>query len=379
MQNHLKKLGGKLISSGLMMSIFAYGLILSAYGADPVSPFIDGQLSVTKCVQQGTIGFVSFLEAASFSDGILNGIIEPFNDVLFRNQCQGNDILGLIKQRDQVRKQIRDSFLTCNDQKVPVLVRAFEEVNMEIYYVRHVVDGKVVISLPFDLLSTRMAEDEESLYYPREKLYNEMKERYVEDGNMPANEFDLFFRKLETKYKDRKKNYVICEQTSWQQVADKWEEFISNVGGIAPAWKDFSRGVSGSASKLAETATNTSFKNWISGLVGVSLNNQELRPGLLEIIDNLGKYAPSTSVANDSVTQEQLLEALKAEGQTYDIEAIKLEISNTFATQYKGASDVTIIVFSEELDALNKAILAGLEPMDQIRSCSKTINSRQCP
>lgn len=379
MRYNLKNLEKKLIGGVLAMIFSVNSLALPVYAADP-SPFIDGNLSIAKCVSQGTIGFVNFLQAATFSNGIVNGIIEPFNDVLFRNQCQGNDILGLIKQRDQIRKQIRDSFLTCNDQKVPVLERAFEEVNAEIYYVRHIVDGKIVISLPFDLLSTRMAEDEESLYYPREKLYNEMRQRYVEDGDMKANEFELFFKKLESKYKDRKKNYVICQQTSWEQVSDKWEEFITTVGGITPAWKDFSNGVKGSALKVAETATNTSLKNWITGLVGVSLNNQPLRPGLEQIIDNLGQYVPSTSISDgSSITADQLLDALDAESQGYDVEAIKMEIGNTFASQYKGASDETIIVFSRELDALNKAILAGLEPMDQIKSCSKTINSRQCP
>lgn len=374
LKNEVSSLKKWLVCSGFLAVFSAVTLALPAYAfvADPM----DG---IGKCVSKGTIGFVNFLEASTFSDGILTGIIEPFNDVLFRNQCQGNDVLGLIKQRDQIRKQIRDSFLTCNEQKVPIMERAFAEVNAEIYYVRHVVDGKVVISLPFDLLSTRMAEDEESLYYPREKLYSEMKERYVEEGDMKANEFELFFRKLESKYKDRKKNYVICQQTSWEQVADKWEEFIGSIGGIASAWKDFSKGVSGSVLKVAETATSTSFKNWVSGVVGVSLNNQELRPGFEEILDNLGQYVPSTGVSDGTVTQEQLLDAISAEGQEYDLESIKLEISNTFAAQYKSVSDETVAVFSRELDALNKAILAGLSPLDEIRSCSKTISSRQCP
>lgn len=360
---------------------FSFFLILSitAQAANDdksaVDPYKDGGLSVGSCIVKGNLNFIGFLKSATFSDGILDGMIEPLNDVIKRNQCQSSDILMLIKQRDKVRKQIRNAFFTCSSQKVPTLKRSFASVNAEIYYARHVVDGAIVISLPYELLSTRMLENEDSLYTPKAKLYQDMFDRYVDNGDLTQSEFDLLFNKLETKYKTKKKKYVICDGGAWDQVSAKFKEFVETAGGITPAWKDLSRGVKGSAMRVAKTATETSFKNWITGIVAVNLNNEALRPGFKSILENAARYVPS----GGTPTISSVLEAVTKESRSHNVDNIRSAISGNFETLYKGASDEATQSFVTAVDNLNTAIIEAQGPLDKLRGCSSTINDRQCP
>ena len=336
---------------------------------------VDGTLSVGSCVVQGNVQFVEFLQASTFSDGINDGLFEPFKDALVRNNCQSFDVYSLIKQRDKVRTQIREAFFSCNVDRADTLKRAFNEVNAEIYYVRNVVDGNVISKLPFDTLSTMLAQNPQQFYYPTTKLYQQMSERYVESGRILEEDFIKLFNQWESKYAERKANYVVCESDSWETVADKWEEFISTAGGITPAWNDLEEGVKGEASKLARNTTDTGFKEWITGLVQVNINNQAARPGVDRLISDISQYVPSS----DTPTLSTVLKAIESEGKQYNVQETRAELTDNFTALYKGASDQAVEVMVGAVDSLNRSLSEALNPLDQLRSCSKTINDRQCP
>ncbi|MFH1284822.1 MAG: hypothetical protein ABIH78_04545 [Candidatus Peregrinibacteria bacterium] len=340
-----------------------------------IDPYVDGNLSIARCIAKGNTDFILFLSASSFSDGFIEGIFEPWYDVITRNQCQSADVLGLIKQRDKIRRYIRDAFLTCNNQKLPSLEATYYNVSAEIYYVRHVVEGDIVVSLPYNILSTRMMEDEESLYYPRDLLYNEMLDRYVNDGSMTKSAFDDLFRKLEFKYKERKKSYVICENDSWEQVAEKWNEFLNTVGGITPAWKNLEKGVGGRAEKIVEAATDMGIEDYLKGLVQVNLNNMGLKPGFEEISQNIGNYLPNVDIP----TQEALLNAIELSEKEFNTELERQILMSEFEVMYRDISDSSVELITRELDALNQVILNSSDPLSSLLDCVEGINDRQCP
>lgn len=362
-----------LVVLGVMVATALFSPTASAQ--EDIDAYVEGELSIGRCASKGDLDFGLFLDASSYSDGFFEGLIEPWNDILARNQCQATDVSNLIKQRDKIRTLIRDSFLTCNTQKLPALEEAYWKLNAEIYYVRHVVDGSVVQGIPANLLGERMLEDPDSLFYPREKLYNGMLERYVKKGGMTQEDFDPFFDGLEKKYEDRKTNYVVCENDSWDRVVEKWDEFISSVGGIAPAWKDAERGIGGRAEKLAETATSTSLTEYLSGIVNVNLNNLPFKAGFEEIVSDIGEYLPNVEVP----TQETVLTALVVADVKYNTDTMRAELTAYFDALYKNTSDSSVELLVNGLDELNQTLVDSFPKLDMILECTETMNNRQCP
>lgn len=148
-----------------VMTLFS----LKVSAQDDIDAFVGGELSVGRCAAKGNIDFELFLNASSYSDGFYESFFEPWKDILDRNQCHSVDVGNLVKQRDSIRKFIRDAFLTCNTERLPSLEQAFWKLNAEIYYVRHVVDEDVVSGLPNNVLAGKMEKEPDFLLYPREK------------------------------------------------------------------------------------------------------------------------------------------------------------------------------------------------------------------
>jgi len=349
----------------------------NAQGLNPEAPDVnvDGNLGLARCVQQGNIDFTAFINAVIASDGLVEGLIEPWNDVLRRNQCQTRDVLGLINQRDKIRSSIRDAFLLCKSEDVADLRKAFHKTGMELYYVRHIVDGKVVLSLPYSSLSTRQLEDEESLYADTEKLNADMRDRFVDNNLMSESEFNEFFEKLQKKYADRKSSYVQCESSSWDQVSDKWDEFITDIGGTNEAWQNLEDGVKDEAQSIAGAAEGRGLKEYLSGIVGITLNNLEPEAGFEDILKNTEQYG----LSGGPVTQDDIFTNVLLEERRYETDSLRNEMAANFQVLYKDTGDESIKLIVDELTRLNQVLTDSVPELDKVLSCTKTINNRQCP
>ena len=366
----------KLIYNFILVTI----LVLStnvAHAADKeLVPFSGDKLVVAQCAAKGNLEFIAFLQSMTFADGVINSTIEPFNDFLFRNQCQGNDESNLINQRDKVKNYIRDAFLTCNTEKLPQLKSALYKLSAEIYYVRNVVDGKVVVNLPAEVLTTRSLEDEDSLYTPSKTIKSEIQSRYFDPGYIKSSELDNFFNKLENKYSDRKKTYIKCENSSWATVEKRWKQFLDNAAGAKPALKNAEKAIGGRKEKLVEAITDIGLESYFKGLVSVNVNNLGSKSGVAQILSDLKtKYTPSSQV----VTQSDLLNALSSSESNYDLNVMRANLKSTFEVLYKVGSDGANISFTEELERVNKALSDNLKPLSDLKGCAATINSKQCP
>ncbi|MBD3330146.1 hypothetical protein GF354_01290 [Candidatus Peregrinibacteria bacterium] len=347
-----------------------------------VDAYIGGAVSPYKCIVKGNLDFILFLETLIWSDGFYEGVIEPFVDVINRNQCHALDVLNLIKQRDKIRSYIRKAFLTCKNENIPNLKRGYNELNAEIYYVRHVVDGAVIGGLPFTSLSIYNS----AHFYPTEKLYSEMYERFVTDSNeFSEQDFNVLFNKLEAKYSDRKNSYILCEKATWEEVSEKWDEFIETAGGITPAWENLENGVAGRAEKLWEAATDFTYVDYLSAIVQVNLNGQPFLTEFSDILDNLEQSTELSGESYESsetyitATHEQVVSVLEEDSYEYRLNNLEREMSARFEVQYKNTSDSAISTFLEELDTLNTIIIGTFTPMDTVFNCVSFMNDKQCP
>ena len=360
---------------GCSLWLFTVGSAVAEEKAN-LDPNVGKNLSVAKCIAKGNLDFVSFLKSVTLSDGLYESLFEPFNDVLTRNQCQANDVAGLIHQRDKLRTYIRDAFLTCTTEKLPNYRIAFYKTNAEIYYVRHVVDGGVILSTPYDLLSTRHAQDPNSLYVPSETLYADIKAKYAGEGKIPADDYDLFFSTLEKKYKERKVHYIKCDNSSWNVVEEKWAEFVESAGGIAPAVEDAKNDLGGRAEKVWEAASDFTYNDFLIGTIKATVNRQGIKPGVKEISDEFVKNLPGFE---GSPSQEDLFSAVGTSNKAFDVATMQATLQATFEAEYKEVSDSVVQSFVEELNTLNDILKKSLSPLDKVLSCTKDLNSRQCP
>jgi len=354
---------------------------------DATDPYLNtnADLGIERCIAKGNVDFGLFLDSLIYSDGIYEGVIEPFNDVLFRNTCQALDISGLVKQRDKIKGYIREAFLTCKSEKVPNLKRALYEVNAEIYYARHIVDGMSLISIPF----TEQSVINTTYIYPREKLYKEMWEKYGDTGVFTQEKFNVLFNRLETKYADRKNNYVYCPNPSFELLSQKFSEFVNTAFGLAPAWEDMKSAVGGRAEKIWESATDFTYNNFLLNTINISINDQALLDTYDDIYEELQKQNPfpvvGTGPGNNTtqyyrnVTKSEVSQAANQKEFEQRVLTVQNSLKAKYSVLYKDTSDSSVELFLNELNSLEKAIVESFTPMNNVLSCVEYINGRQCP
>lgn len=381
-----------------LLIIFLLPLLLETVSAAEVSdldPYSEGKLSLARCIEKGNFEFGLFLDALIYNDNLKEGIVEPFNDIIKRNQCQASDISGLIKQQDKMRKAIRDAFMTCNTQQLPKLKNAYHRTTAEIYYVRHIVDSGIVAALPFDIINTQEFSDtatKDVSAKGRSELYSAMEQNYVKSGMIEQGEFDLLFAKFESKYKDRKKTYLNCEKGSWQAVGDKWEEFkkffTEDKAGLDEAGKSLGANLEKTKKefKTIKTVelftTDESFSDYLGSFGQMNLNNLEPEQGIGEISEALSENNP----LGGTPTQGSIADTLSSSNRLYAIKKLEAEMSANFTTLYGNASDESIGLFLNTLDGrqvpeegLIEILEQSFGPINQILKGAKVMNDRQCP
>jgi len=338
-----------------------------------------------KCFKKGGQDFMTFLNSTMFSEGFSDSVIEPWKDVLFRNQCHALDVLGLVKQQDKIRSAIRDAYLMCKNQKIPKLKTAFNRMSAEIYYVRNAVDADLAATLPFDSSNLNAAEKNP------EELKKEMKAKFLDKKKFDnAEDFNNFFNGMVQKYEDRLDSYTRCNKGSWQAVKDKFTEFVkffSEGMGVKEGYKSWQR----KAAKLKQTAT----QGWeIPFKMGV--NGQEVRlfdgentfmSDMSSAFEGFGENNPFTEKywTSDIAKGLQfgdtssLMRSLELSKTATDLVQLKNGLNQKFFTLYSDFSSSESRKVLESLDELNQAIKQTPPgPLDSVEKCVDGINDMQC-
>lgn len=382
------------------------GMVAQAQTAEEIDPQTEDGLSVGRCISKGGLDFGLFWDSVIYNDDLKEGIIEPWKDIFNRNQCHAFDVIALVKQQDSIRSSVRDAFLTCDTDQLPNLKSAFHKLTAEIYYVRHIVDGGIVVNLPYDLLKHRFFQ--ESAILDRTKIYNDMKKKYVKEDMLKQDEFDQLFLLLETKYgpgktpgeehdysEDRLHTYIDgCENNSWKAVGEKWEELKKHVTEDAGGAKSFAEGASQSFGRVKEEASSIKIIDVIKGDMSLAayaksfatanLNGLDFEEGLSEIVDfaSEGFLGPTPS-------QEELLGTIAFSEQLFETQTIQTKMLNNFSVIYGNVSDETIEAFVNNLDGrltedptddgLIEILHNSYPQISDLEEAAKTMNDRQCP
>lgn len=380
-----------LIIIGLGLTLLLNNMI--SY-ADTTTQDSEGNLSVIRCLQKGNIDFGAFLSSMIYNDSLTEGILEPWKDVLSRNQCQSSDIYTLIKQEDKMRAAIRDAFLTCNNESVAQLKKSYQKMMVEIYYIRHIVDTGLLGRLPVPA-HTSIFKD--AAIVKRDQLYNDMSKKYVNASFMSQADFDLLFLKLESKYADRKNKYVECTSSVWEPVGNKWKEFVKffteDAGGLKDAGKNIGAAAVGGKKdgkgpsllneiktiKFVELfTTNESVLDYVKSFGQLNVNN--LTP--TAALDEAKEF-----IETHSLTQGQLVTTKKSAEDRYLMEKDIVQIKADFDARYKSASDGSMEQFLNALDGritgkqddgTLEIINDSFAPLNEILSLSTQIKDRQC-
>lgn len=375
-----------------MALVIVFNLLLATdvKAADSaVDPYVEGKLSLVQCLKKGQFDFLLFLRASIWNDNAMEGIIEPWNDVLLRNQCQSGDVISLIKRQDSTRKAIRDAFLTCNTQKLSHLRTLYYELAGETYYVRHIVEGGVVLGLPYDLNTRVFGAATET---NRDELYKEMHENYAKKDVISPEKFDDFFLRMESKYVDRKESYKDCPTGSWQLVEEKWNEFVKSGAGAGDAFKTASKNISAQGKALAkefkEIATvellqgNKSFGDYVGSFFTANLNGLGVKEGVSDIYESITKNLPSGGNFN----QSYLAAELSFSDQKFEANKIETEMITEFGALYGTAGDETLQILLNNLDGrqikevgLIEILEQSYGPLNVMLDRTKTMLDRQCP
>jgi len=374
-----------LILSVLIGNLTSNPIIFAANDIDPYTS--DGDLSLMRCFSKGVSEFSAFSDAMIWNDNWKEGLIEPWNDVIFRNQCQTNDIINLVKQQDKIRSQIRNSLMTCKTQKVPALETAYYKISAEIFYSRHIVDSYYAGLVPSVLL-----EENDFAIMSRDKIYTQMKAKYVNANMFEQDKFDAFFLQTEAKYKDRHKTYIICNKGSWNSVGESWDEFkdffTEDFGGL----KEGYNGVKGQYLELENDVTHTkivqlfkgnaSLSDYASSFVSAKINNQAPMDTINEIGEELVKDLPTTDMS--SVSNKELLSFNSFKQSQHDLKSIEIEMQANFDLLYGNNTD-SVEIFIDNLDGNKSDTLGLIEILDNsipvlidMKKGLNNINSKQC-
>lgn len=387
------------ITIGILSSLLVSNFV--AY-ADPTTQDSSGNLSVIRCIEQGNIGFGAFLSSMIYNDGLMEGIVEPWKDVLSRNQCQSSDIYTLIKQEDKIRSAIRDAFLTCNNQSIPQLKKAYQKMMVEVYYIRHIVDTELFNRLP---VPGQLPLFKDASKVNRDQLYNDMSAKYISANFMSQTDFDLLFLKLEGKYKDRKDKYRDCSTGVWEPVGNKWKEFVKffteDAAGLKDAGKtigaSITGGKNGNGPSLVNDLKTMKFVEIFTGDAGAlsgvgsyvgsfaQLNINNLTP--TAALDEAKSFIDTHLNNGIGLTQGEFLTTSQGASEQYQMEQGISQIKADFDTRYKDAADGSMEQFINALDGTNvgkpddgtlEIINDSFSPLNEVLSLSTKIKDRQC-
>ncbi|MFA6918299.1 MAG: hypothetical protein WC285_05755 [Candidatus Gracilibacteria bacterium] len=330
----------------------------------------NGNLRVGRCIQKGNIDFVAFLQATLWSDSFSESIKEPWKDVLKRNTCHSADMFGLIQQRDEIRKRIRDAFLTCRNDQIQRLQTAYYKIVMEIFFARNVVTAGWVAPQLADM----------------NDLVAQLKSKYVDSyGWLSAGtEFDTFANELKLRYIDRRNAYVNangeCEETSWSDVKEKAKEFFDSTirGGFVSEIRSGSANIVRRAQKIEQAAKSAgSLKEYAKGLLQVNINNQSPGDFWAEFSAEASENNPFTKT-NFPSTTEAVIQSQILSKSIIDQQSLKNEMSARFQALYGSTSDSNLRLFVDEAVKMNKAVTDSFVPLNQVEQSSENMNNRQC-
>jgi len=348
-----------------------------AYGASGDSPH-----SIQEC-REGNLELLAFLQTIISYRGFVRGITDPFLD-LFRNDCQTYDVFILDRQLDNIKRNIQNAFLMCDREKIPAMERAYYEIDAELFYVRRILKvsplsaAKETLSkVTMDIVTLNRDNDK---FTSRKNMYDDMYAFYVKKASkFSPSEFDDFFNILESKYAERMKSYVKCEETGWRRVKEKLVEFVENLGGLRGGWEGIERQVGEGAERIVNSARSLpEMKSFVKDIFDMKVNGVPPLQGFGEIADSISANN-FLSGMYETMDQSTLLNALGNARRDFDLGIDEAKLRAKYIAMYKGNSDAYLSEFLRALDETQFYLLRGIAYLYQVETCVQNMVNKQCP
>lgn len=342
-------------------------------GGGVASAKSDVAVTVQKC-KDGGFEFIAFLKVTAGFNGF-DGMLEYWKDFL-RNDCHAFDLYSLDDQQDAVKKSIQDAFLNCESQKVPDLEQQYNKLEAEVYYVRNLTKVSAVNeTLSLGIANTGI----EDLTLNDDAYIKDLmitKKKF----NDRIEDFDKFFESLGSKYSDRKYQYIKCEETGWEEVVEKFKEFIDNLGGLKEGAESVANVVEEEAARF-DNATNFP-KGTLGGFVknafAIKVNNLPAAKGLSDIAEDISAQDFWSSYGEQRESSAILNAAGKARTERESL-INRTVLEAKYSALYKSTTDASTKEFLKAVDNLQFYISEGIASLRNVFSCVDTMVKKQCP
>lgn len=368
----------KLLSVCLAASCLAITSYLASFNFALAKTNNQKGSTAVECAVTLTTKFPAFLNTIISFHGFGENFIEYFKDIFKRNSCQAWDILSLDQQQDSIKKAIQQAYLKCQEKKVPSLEQGYYKLDAEIYYARHIIKDdvklKILVPQPDGLTTEDLMDNDAVNKLAFKDLYNEIKSKYI---NKIGGDFDKFYSNLTAKYTKRKYEYLNCEgYGGWKRVKDKWDEFISNWGGIKEGGQQLSKDVVDEYNRLEKSATSfppSSFGSFLENTFQVAINKVTPQQGLDEIMNKASTY-----IGNSQPTLESVFNTYTNEGDRYEFDMKRANLEAKYKALYLGITDPAVSAFLKNLDVLISTVKETEIPIQQTTTCSGNVLDKQC-
>lgn len=291
------------------------------------------------------------------------GFLEYWKDIFSRNVCHQADIDALISKIDKVLGQIRDSFYVCDYNKIDSLRRLYYDLEVELMYVRSVVETDLELYGWFKDINQPIAERE---------VYNKLHEYFVLRKAWYSKEsFDTLYKKLQAKYKDRIPLYKECEDATWLELSERWNRFVSTLAGIAPATENLKTAVEKKVSKILRSPPGK-VGQYLGGTFGILLNQREPKKVLAEIFAELQKNLPT------GVTFSDIQAGIAQEENRFAASLEEVDMLARYQSLYRDSSDEAVKQMVLKVRKLNQTVQDTLPVLNSVAQCAATVSAKQC-
>ncbi|MBD3157071.1 hypothetical protein GF369_04565 [Candidatus Peregrinibacteria bacterium] len=286
----------------------------------------------------------------------VNEFLEYWKDILVRynrNTCYYMDIQQILKQIDTTRSALRKAILACNDKQAGPLKTRFYELQLELDYLRSFVSFA----------------DKNGRLVSEEKVYKQLKEKYVDTGlDFTEEAFNVLFDRYKTKYIGNVSSiYKRCSDGSIQQLIDRWDKLVETLKSMqadAKAVKeDFDRAVNKPPQGM---------KNFIKNLENVRRESLEAQKNPEEIFNE------TTQETGTEPTIDQLTVSINKNEQEYQKNMQQASLTAEYEALYKHGGDSLAESYEKVLTELNTIIKDSYKPLEDLKQCAKQSADRQC-
>ncbi|MEK7544598.1 MAG: hypothetical protein AAB551_00530 [Patescibacteria group bacterium] len=288
-----------------------------------------------------------------------------WKDIFGRNACQRDDILAIQKNLEGVRHDIRTKIFNCSAGSLDSLIATNLKLETELEYVRSAVSNHIE--------RTDGNPDNAVIVNDRDVIYNNLKTELVFNRKLYNSEvFDEIFLKVESDYSGRIADYVSCSDPTFEELSNKWNNFVESAAGIKPAWDKLDTTVQAKWKNIKDSPSQRS-GNYLGGFLDIKLNGLNPQQTLGDIVEKLSEISPS-----GAPSFLDTLNANEAEQSRYFTEQNQAMRLARYEAIYANGSDDVAVSLAASVVRINSVIKDTFPVLKGLGECVSAVASKQC-